>query len=111
MTFDPSESRDKSGKWSAGVEGATKGARDAASWLRSSEAKAAIAKLSAPENIKQAATMAIQSALFAIGVNDPHVDQTVKHQVDTFANNAKVTRAHARQLMLTAVKALKKVKA
>lgn len=106
MAFDPSEQRDKSGKWSAGV-GASDHAKSAVAWLKSGEAKAAIAKLSAPENIKTAATMAIQSVLFNIGVNDPHIDQAVKHQVHTFANSVQVTRAHARQLMLTAVKALK----
>lgn len=107
MAFDPSEPRDKSGKWSAGVGGPTERAASAAQWLKSSEAKAVIAKLSAPEHVKVATTMAIQSALFSLGVNDPHVDQVVKHQVHTFANNIQVTRAHARQLMITAVKALK----
>jgi 3-oxoacyl-(acyl-carrier-protein) synthase len=107
MTFDPNELRDKSGKWTSG---ASSGAKSAVEWLKSGEAKAAIAKLSAPENIKQAAVMAIQGALFKIGVNDPHIDQVISHQVKTFANDVKVTRAHARQLMLTAVKALKKVK-
>lgn len=100
MAFDPSESRDKSGKWSAG----------ASSWLKSDEAKAVISKLNAPEHIKQAVTMAIQSALFKIGVNDPHIDQAIKYQVQNFANDVKVTRAHARQLMLIAVRALKKGK-
>lgn len=99
MAFDPSEPRDKSGRWSAG----------AGSWLKSDEAKAVISKLNAPEHIKNAATMAIQGALFKIGVNDPHIDQTIAHQVKTFASNVQVTRAHARQLMITAVKALKKV--
>lgn len=107
MSFDPREQRDKSGKWVSGI-GAS--ARTAATWLKSDEAKAAIAKLSAPENIKSAATMAIQSALFNIGVNDPHIDQAVKHHVSSFANTAQVTKAHARQLMITAVKALIKVR-
>lgn len=106
VSFDPSESRDKSGKWSAGV-GASEHAKSAVAWLKSGEAKAAIAKLNAPEHIKAAATMAIQGALFKIGVNDPHIDQAVKYQVHTFANSVQVTRAHARQLMITAVKALK----
>lgn len=108
MTFDPSKHpRDSAGQWTAGVGSS---AKSAAAWLKSDEAKAVIAKISAPENIKNAATMAIQSALFQIGVNDPHIDQAVKHQVHTFANNAQVTRAHARQLMLTAVKALKQAR-
>jgi hypothetical protein len=106
MAFNSSESRDKSGKWSAGV-GATEHAKSAVAWLKSGEAKNAISKLSSPEHIKAAATMAIQSALFNIGVNDPHIDQAVKHHVHSFANIAQVTKAHARQLMITAVKALK----
>jgi 3-oxoacyl-(acyl-carrier-protein) synthase len=104
MAFDPSEPRDNGGKWTAGAGGH---AKSAIAWLKSDEAKAAIAKLTAPEKIKQAAVMAIQGALFKIGVNDPHIDQVISHQVRTFANDIKVTRAHARQLMLTAVKALK----
>lgn len=104
MAFDPSEPRDASGKWSAGAGGQ---AKSAVEWIKSPEAKALISKISAPENIKSAATMAIQGALFKIGVNDPHIDQTVAHQVRTFANNIKVSRAHARQLMIVAVKALK----
>lgn len=109
MSFDPRESRDKSGKWSSGVgsQGPSELARNAVAWLKSDEAKAAISKLNAPEHIKAATTMAIQGALFKIGINDPHIDQTIKHQVHTFANSMQVTRAHARQLMLTAVKALK----
>lgn len=108
MAFDPNEHpRDKSGKWTVGAGGQ---AKSAVEWLRSGEAKAVIAKLNAPEHIKNAATMAIQGALFKVGVNDPHIDQFIKHQVATFANDVKVTRAHARQLMLTAVKALQKVK-
>lgn len=106
MPFDPRESRDKSGKWSSGV-GASEHAKSAVAWLKSGEAKAAIAKLNAPEHIKAAATMAIQGALFKVGVNDPHIDQAIKFQVHTFANSVQVTRAHARQLMITAVKALK----
>jgi len=107
MAFDPNEHpRDKDGKWTVGAGGQ---AKSAVEWLRSDEAKKAIAKLAAPENIKKAATMAIQGALFKIGVNDPHIDQAIEYQVRTFANDVKVTRAHARQLMLTAVKALKKV--
>lgn len=107
MAFDPDKHpRDNSGKWTVGAGGHAKNAID---WLKSDEAKAAIAKLSAPENIKKAATMAIQGALFKIGVNDPHIDQAIEHQVRTFANDVKVTRAHARQLMITAVNALKKV--
>lgn len=108
MSFDPREQRDKSGKWVSGI-GAS--ARTAATWLKSDEAKAAISKLSAPDTIKTAATMAIQSALFNMGVNDPHIDQAVSHHVKSFAANAQITRAHARQLMLTAVKALIKVRA
>lgn len=112
MTFDPSEPRDNTGKWSSGAggQGPSERAKTAISWLKSSEAKAAIAKISAPEHIKNAATMAIQSALFQVGVNDPHIDQAIKHQVHSFAANARVTHAHARQLMITAVKALKKVR-
>lgn len=109
MAFDPSEQRDRSGKWSAGV-GASEHAKSAVAWLKSDEAKAALAKLSAPEHIKAAATMAIQGALFKIGVNDPHIDQAIKFQVHTFANSMQITRAHARQLMITAVKALKAVR-
>ena len=105
MAFDPNEHpRDKSGKWTVGAGGQ---AKSAVEWLRSGEAKAVIAKLNAPEHIKNAATMAIQGALFKVGVNDPHIDQTIKYQVHTFADNIKVTRAHARQLMIAAVKALK----
>lgn len=110
MAFDPSEHpRDKDGKWTAGAGGhaPSERARKAVDWIKSDEAKAVIAKLSAPDNIKAAATMAIQSALFKVGVNDPHIDQTIKYQVHTFADNIKVTRAHARQLMIAAVKALK----
>lgn len=109
MAFDPSEQRDKSGKWSAGAGGyrPSDHAKSAVAWLKSDEAKAAIKKLSAPESVKAAATMAIQSALFKIGVNDPHIDQAVKYQVHTFANNVQVTKAHARQLMIATVQALK----
>lgn len=109
MAFDPREQRDNTGRWSSGAGGhaPSEGARKAIDWIKSDEAKAVIKKLAGPEAIKQAATMAIQSALFQIGVNDPHIDQSVSHQVKTFANNARVTRAHARQLMITAVKALK----
>jgi hypothetical protein len=107
MTFDPSEPRDRSGKWSSGVGGPTERATSAVQWIKSNEAKTVISKLSAPEHIKNATTMAIQSALFNLGVNDPHVDQVVRHQVHSFANNIQVTRAHARQLMITAIKALK----
>lgn len=110
MAFDPNDHpRDKDGKWTfgAGGQAPTERARKAADWLRSDEAKAVVKKLAGPEGIKQAATMAIQSALFQMGVNDPHIDQAVSHQVKTFANNVKVTRAHARQIMITAVKALK----
>lgn len=107
MTFDPSKHpRADDGKWTAGVGGQ---AKSAVEWLKSGEAKKVIAKLSAPEHIKSAATMAIQGALFKIGVNDPHIDQVISHQVRTFANDVKVTRAHARQLMITAVKALRKI--
>lgn len=107
MAFDPDKHpRDNDGKWAVKAGGHAQSAVD---WLKSGEAKTVIAKLSAPETIKQAATMAIQGALFKIGVNDPHIDQLVSHQVRTFANDVKVTRAHARQVMLTAVKALKKV--
>jgi hypothetical protein len=106
MAFDPNKHpRDEKGQWAVGAGGH---AQKAVDWLKSGEAKAVISKLSAPENIKQAATMAIQGALFKIGVNDPHIDQLISHQVRTFANDVKVTRAHARQIMLTAVKALKK---
>jgi hypothetical protein len=109
MAFDPSESRDKSGKWSSGAGGhaPSERARKAVEWIKSPEAKAAIAKLSAPEHIKSAAAAAIQSALFKVGVNDPHIDQQIEYHVRSFANNIQVTRAHARQLMITAVKALK----
>lgn len=112
MAFDPNEHpRASDGKFtnsgSAGVEGQSKSAKSAAEWLRSDEAKKLISKMAAPENIKKAATMAIQGALFKIGVNDPHIDQAIEHQVRSFANDIKVTRAHARQLMLTAVKALR----
>ena len=100
MTFDPNQKRDGHGMWSAG---------GAATWLKSDEAKAALAKLNAPEHIKNAATMAIQGALFKVGVNDPHIDQFIKHQVSSFANDVKVTRSHARQVMIAAVKALRKV--
>lgn len=106
MSFDPSEPRGKDGRWGAGI-GASDHAKSAVAWLKSGEAKAAISKLNAPEHIKAAATMAIQSALFKIGVNDPHIDQAVKYQVQSFASNAQVTRAHARQLIITAVKALR----
>lgn len=104
MAFDPNEPRDASGKWTVGAGGQ---AKSAVEWLKSGEAKAALSKLSAPEHIKKAATMAIQGALFKIGVNDPHIDQFVEHQVRTFASDVKVTRAHARNIMMTAVRALK----
>ena len=110
MAFDPSEHpRDKDGKWTAGAGGhaPSERARKAVDWIKSDEAKAVIAKLSAPDNIKAAATMAIQSALFKAGVNDPHIDQQIEYHVRTFANSVKVTRAHARQMMITAIEALK----
>lgn len=110
MTFDPREQRDKTGRWTSsgvGSQAPSERARKAVEWIKSDEAKAAIAKLAAPDNIKAAATMALQSALFKVGVNDPHIDESIKYQVHTFADNIKVTRAHARQLMITAVKALK----
>lgn len=111
MTFDPNKHhRDKDGQWAsggAGGQGPSERARKAIDWIRSDEAKAVIKKIAGPDNIKSAATMAIQSVLFQAGVNDPHIDQAVSHQVRTFANNVKVTRAHARQMMITAAKALK----
>ncbi len=113
MAFDPNDHpRDKDGKWTfgAGGQAPTERARKAVDWIKSDEAKEVIKKLSAPENIKSAATMALQSALFKVGVNDPHIDQQIEYHVRTFANNIKVTRAHARQIMITAVKALKEAR-
>lgn len=110
MAFDPNEHpRDKDGKWTTGAGGQqpSERARKAVEWIKSDEARAAIKKLTAPDSIKSAATMAIQGALFKVGVNDPHIDQQIEYHVRTFANNVKVTRAHARQLMITAIKALK----
>ena len=111
MSFDPNQPRDENGEWtgSGGSHGPSERARNAVDWIKSPEAKAIISKLTAPEHIKAAATMAIQGALFKIsGINEPNVDVAIKQQVASFANDVKVTKAHARQLMITAVKALKR---
>lgn len=110
MAFDPNQPRNEDGEWKAtgaGGQGPSERARKAIDWIKSDEAKAIIKKITAPESIKSAASMAIQGALFNAGVNDPHIDQQIEHQVKTFANNVKVTRAHARQMMITAIKALR----
>ncbi len=111
MAFDPNKHpRDEDGQWAsvgAGGQGPSERARKAVEWIKSDEAKAVIKKIAGPEGIKSAATMAIQSALFKAGVNDPHIDQQIEYHVRTFANSVKVTRAHARQMMITAIEALK----
>jgi len=109
MTFDPNQKRDDTGKWTDGgtAGGSSENARKAIDWIKSDEARALIRKISAPDNVKAAATFAIQGALFKMGgINDPNVDVMIKHQVQSLADDLKVTRAHARQIALTIIRTM-----
>ena len=103
--------RDRIGRWTSGsavgrwTSGGSADVVRAADALRGREAAEFLRREITGDRVKSAIAYALQNALFhATHVEDPVSDAYVESQVQMLGTHLKVTRGHARNLMIAAVR-------